>query len=599
MLVYGDVETNETVGSKQAAVRDLLSEALSRPAGIERHGMLVAAFISASELVQGVIDAEFQERGFDTLSEDHRQGMECLSLLARVIDESWRSGFGQGSLIPKAFLEKLLGFNPTRIVRTRQAEGYAFYALYPESYLEAAKASGLGPDTRVIGIRSIGTGLSALVAAALGSPDPVTLRPVGHPFGREVRIDPDLTKSLTADPERAFAIVDEGPGLSGSSFGAVADWLEEAGISPERIHFFPSHPGPLGPEASARHQARWSTASRHLVTMDDLLLRGPPAHHLRNWVEDLLGPLDSPLEEISGGAWRSRRYSDDTGWPPANVQQERRKFLARAQGMAWLVKFAGLGATGTRKFRIARQLHEAGFTPETAGYRHGFLVERWDEESDGLDQAWMDRKSLIDQVGVYLGFRARHFPAAEHQGASLPELRHMALYNIGQALGAAAASALEPALADPGTLEGKVRRVWADNRMHVWEWLVSGEKLLKTDALDHSAAHDLIGCQDMTWDIAGAIIELDLSDEEASRLCEIVRQESGHPVHPELTAFMFPCYLAFQMGSCLMAAGALGEGREAARLRQDAERYAHNLQKRLGRSHRSGPSQEQAEAPAG
>jgi hypothetical protein len=295
MLVYGDVETNETVGAKQAAITGLLSEALSRPGGIERHGMLVAAFISTSELVQGIVDAEFQERGFDTLGEDHRKGMECLSLLARVIDESWRSGFGQASPFPKAFLEKLLAFNPSRIIRTRQAEGYAFYALYPESYLEAARASGLGPDTKVIGIRSIGTGLSALVAAALGAPDPVTLRPVGHPFGREVRIDPSLTKSLTADLERSFAIVDEGPGLSGSSFGAVADWLEEAGISRERIHFFPSHSGLLGPKASTRHQARWSAASRHLVTMDDLLLRGPPAHHLQNWVEDLLGPLDGPL----------------------------------------------------------------------------------------------------------------------------------------------------------------------------------------------------------------------------------------------------------------------------------------------------------------
>jgi hypothetical protein len=267
--------------------------------------------------------------------------------------------------------------------------------------------------------------------------------------------------------------------------------------------------------------------------------------------------------------------------------------------MAWLVKFAGLGEAGTRKFRMAQQLHEAGFTPEAAGYRHGFLVERWDEEPDGLDQACMDRKSLSDQVGAYLGFRARHFTAAEYQGASLDELRHMALYNIGQALGAAATSALESVLADPGTLEGKVRRVWTDNRMHVWEWLVSGDKLVKTDALDHSAAHDLVGCQDVTWDIAGAIIELDLSDEEASRLCEIVRQESGHPVYPDLTAFMLPCYLAFQMGSCLMAAGALGEGQEAARLRQDAERYAHSLQKRLSRrSHRSGSSQEQAEAQA-
>ena len=51
MLVYGDIERDETVGAKQAAVTSVLSEALSMLPGIERHGALVTAFISASELV--------------------------------------------------------------------------------------------------------------------------------------------------------------------------------------------------------------------------------------------------------------------------------------------------------------------------------------------------------------------------------------------------------------------------------------------------------------------------------------------------------------------------------------------------------------------
>jgi hypothetical protein len=42
----------------------------------------------------------------------------------------------------------------------------------------------LGADTQVVGIRSIGTGLSTLVAAAIGAPRPFTLRPIGHPFQR-------------------------------------------------------------------------------------------------------------------------------------------------------------------------------------------------------------------------------------------------------------------------------------------------------------------------------------------------------------------------------------------------------------------------------
>ncbi|MGO4526433.1 hypothetical protein AB4097_16400 [Microvirga sp. 2MCAF35] len=353
--------------------------------------------------------------------------MECLSRLAHAIDQSWRSGFREGSL-PRDFLDKLLSFDPSRMINIKQAEGYAFYALYPENYLEAARASGLGIDTQVIGIRSIGTGLGALVAAALGAPPPFTLRPTGHPFRREVKVDPGLVKKL-ATQDRLFAIVDEGPGLSGSSFGAVADWLEEAGVPRERIHFFPSHEGSLGPQASPRHRERWSVAPRHVRTMDDFLLGGAPPHSLAAWVEDLVGPLDGPLEDILGGKWRRHRYQDETIWPPSNLQQERRKFLARAKGASWLVKFAGLGETGAKKLQMARHLHEAGFAPDVAGWRHGFLVQRWHEDARGLDQATFDRDRLIERVGAYLGFPAHHYPAEGQPGAPLDELRHMALYN--------------------------------------------------------------------------------------------------------------------------------------------------------------------------
>jgi len=590
MLVYGDIETVQTVKEKQAAVAALLESVRAMPPGIARHGALVTLFIEASELVQGVVDAGFHDRGFDTLTLDQEAGMACLMRLAQEVDRSWQSGFASAPP-PTEALSGLRAFDPDQIIRTRQAEGYAFYALYPESYLEAARCSGLGPDTQVIGIRSIGTGLSALVAATLGAPAPFTLRPVGHPFGREVRVDPALTHRLTSGKSGAFAVVDEGPGLSGSSFGAVADWLEEAGIPRERIHFFPSHGGPLGPKASDRHRERWRCAPRHLVPFEDLLLGPSGSERLAAWTESLLGPLEAPLEELSGGAWRALAYADEAQWPPANIQQERRKFLARAGGAAWLVRFAGLSESGVRKLAMARKFHEAGFAPEAPALCHGFLVERW-HDACRLDRAPVDRGHLVEHVGAYLGFRARHFPAGEQQGASLQALRHMAIYNTGQALGDEAAAALTASLKDAEALEAKVRRVWTDNRMHAWEWLVLDGHLLKTDALDHSAAHDLVGCQDIAWDVAGAIVELNLSEEETSRLCELVQQHSGYPVHLDLLRFLLPCYLAFQMGACHMAAGALGEGNEAMRLRRAAERYRDLLR-------RPGIRQEQEEAPAG
>jgi hypothetical protein len=582
MLVYGDVECTQTIGAKQARIEALLTEAGRLAAGIERHGALVTAFIHAGELVQGIVDAEFEERGCDARSAAHESGMGLLVTMARVVARSWWSGFAAAP-VPASVLEKLAGFDSKLSIRTKSAEGYAFYALYPESYLEAARHSGLGPKTRVIGIRSIGTGLSALVAAALDARPPLTLRPAGHPFRREVRVDPAVTAELAADKEAMFAIVDEGPGLSGSSFGAVADWLEAAGIARPRIHFFPSHANGLGPQASPDHRERWSTAPRHGVDMDRLLLRSSPPRALTAWIEDLLGSLDQPLEEMSGGAWRARRYPDETRWPAANIGHERRKFLARAKGSPWLVKFAGLGEAGLRKHRRAQELHAAGFTPEAAGYRHGFLIERWHEDGLSLDRTSLDRDLLIERIGSYLGFRARHFEAGLGQGASLEHLSEMARYNTGEALGEDAAAALEGFLSHDKSLEGRVRRIETDNRMHPWEWLLVGGRLIKTDALDHSAAHDLVGCQDVGWDIAGAAVEFDLSKEEAFRLCTIVERESGFPVMPEILAFMRPCYLAFQMGAHMMAAWSLGDGPEAVRLRRAADRYSALLQEHLNR----------------
>ncbi len=583
MLVYGDVECVETVEAKQEFIEAVLAQVGRLPPGIGRHAALVTAFIATSELVQGIVDGEFQERGFDALSPAHERGTECLSLLACSILRSWRGRFAEAGP-PVSFLETLSGFDPSTPIRTKRPEGYAFYALYPESYLEAAARSGLGPETRVIGIRSIGAGLGALVAAALGAPPPFTVRPVGHPFRREVKIDPITARTLTADKSATFAIVDEGPGLSGSSFGAVADWLEASGIPRGNIHFFPSHGGELGPQASDAHRDRWKAASRHIMGMDELLLRAQPPHALTAWVEDILGPLDGPLEDISGGAWRAKRYPDEASWPPANVQHERRKFLARAGGSAWLVKFVGLGETGMRKHRQAERLHAAGFTPEVAGYRHGFLVERWHENAHSLDQTSIARDHLVRKVGDYLGFRARHCSARDPQGASLTELCRMAHHNTRQALGAAAAAALNPALARAAELEGQVRRVETDNRMHQWEWLVSGTRLIKADAIDHAVTHDLVGSQDIGWDIAGAVFELGLTPDEASSLCRIVERESGYPVLPELLRFLRPCYLAFQMGAHRMAADAIG-GQEAARLQLAAERYAAFLREDVSNRH--------------
>jgi hypothetical protein len=579
MLVYGDAERVVATHDALAALAGALDGVSRAALGIERHSALVTAFIQASELVQGIADAAFEARGFDERTPLQDAGMGLLLGLAAAVGRSWRSGFVDQGEVPTESLDALATGDLPDAIRTKQAEGYAFYTLYPEAFFEAA--SGLeGGRWRVIGIRSIGVGLAAMVAAALGDQAPITVRPVGHPFQRQLAVSVGLAAEIAGEREARFAIVDEGPGLSGSSFGAVIDWLEEQGIARDRIHAFPSHRGDLGPQASAAHRERWSGLPRHVTDFGDLVLR--PAHAMQRlaaWFSDSLGPPLALLDDLSGGAWRHRVFEDEGTWPASNIQQERRKYLLRTEDGSWLLRFVGLGPDPARKLERAQTLHAAGFAPEVRAYRHGFLAECWIEDAQPLDRANVDRAVLLDTIGRYLAFRSRHFEARDRRGASLGELLAMARYNSEQRLGPKVASRFEAFVPHMAALEAKVRRVDTDNRMHRHEWLAAPDgRILKTDALDHSAAHDLVGCQDIAWDVVGASVELGLSEDETRRLAERIGREAGHPVHPELLAFYRPCYLAFHLGAATMAAQALAgcEG-EAQRLNRAADRYADLL----------------------
>jgi hypothetical protein len=56
-------------------------------------------------------------------------------------------------------------------------------------------------------------------------------------------------------------------------------------------------------------------------------------------------------------------------------------------------------------------------------------------------------------------------------------------------------------------------------------WCGAGGRLLKSGALDHHAGHDLVGHQDIAWDIVGAVVELGLSRSARDQLCGVVEGE--------------------------------------------------------------------------
>lgn len=584
MLVYGNhtrvVPTDEALDTLTASCERLVRTAV----GLERHAALTAAFLDASELAQGVLDALHERCGRDVWTPLSARVLDVPMALARALLRSHQSRHREIPLPRHMPLEALRSARLPAELRVRVPEGFAFYAVYPESYLEAAKHLPCDRPVQIVGIRSIGTGLACAVAATLGHlRPPLTVRPGGDPFARTVELSRGALRRLLANSDDAdFAIVDEGPGFSGSSFGSVADLLESRGIEPSRIHFLPSHPGMPGARASERHRVRWIRAHRHVASFEATFLKEPC--RLTEWFEDLTGP--GVLEEIGAGRWRALRFRNRRDWPAVAPHLERRKFLLRGERGDWLLKFAGLGRYGERTFALARRLADAGFAPEVTGLRHGFLVQRWhgDARSVVLDDG-AQRTALLRRLESYLAFRARdrERPGA---GASPETLLAMAKHNTSVALGEAAA---EPIGVFRGLL-AEVRRgtrpVRIDGRMLPFEWLrLPDRRLLKTDGVDHHCGHDLVGCQDIAWDVVGAMVELGLDGDERERLARSVARATGRPLTRAILQFNEVCYLAFRLGHSTLAAAITESSMpaEAERLRLDARRYGRLLASALHR----------------
>lgn len=581
-LVFGSRTRRLSPAATFRAVAEGLRGLDTAPAGFDTHARLVELFIETAELAQALVDRVFAQRQGDGPSAVHEIVTAAATALARAVAASWKGEAGGRHARLADHLDVLALEAWPQEVEANTSEGFAFYALFPEAYLEAARDLPAGA-IEVIGIRSIGLALAALVAAAAQAAPPVTVRPVGHPFQRALSLRGEWRERLSA-ARGIVAVADEGPGLSGSSFGAVLDALETCGVPETRIHLLPSHAGEPGSQAGDAARRRWRRLPRHIVDFDRLAFQAErPAFRFERWFEKEAGAATGSMEEIGGGRWRSLFFAGEDRWPPALPWQERRKYrLFTVQGPV-LLKFAGLGHYGRGKLAHARRLAQAGFTPAPLAFRHGFLAERWVEDAVPLPAAGISPDEAVAHLGAYLGFRARHFPADAAAGASTAELAAMLRHNAGAALGAAALPAAEAAAARLAAGGGAPRRIVTDNRLHLWEWLRRGDgRLFKTDALDHAAGHDLVGAQDVAWDVAGATVEFSLDDEARDALAERVGRESGLPFDRERLRALLPAYCAFQLGAAHMARdGAAGDPAEAARWERETGRYRLWLERAL------------------
>jgi hypothetical protein len=428
-------------------------------------------------------------------------------------------------------------------------EGFAYYALHPLAYADIIRKIPACRSLLVVGIRSIGTTLSAVTAAgarACGMKAArITVRPEGHPYDRTAEFTAEQLAAIRAAVSSGanFAVVDEGPGLSGSSFLAVAEALERAGAPTEKITLVSSHAPKVNGLCAMDATRRWQRFPCLPVT------------------EETRRPTQA-ADFIGGGQWRSRIPVNESEWPASWTSLERLKYLSSDKNHERrMFKFAGFGHYGDVVLARERIVAEGGFGLMPSPESDGFVSYPWvcypEIDSRPLSSRGLS-SDLLARIADYCSFRLRAFAV---ELSDLSPLQQMADHNLRE-LGLDLAVHLH--------LE---RPVIADGHMQPHEWIATKEgRLLKTDSGAHGDDHFFPGPTDIAWDIAGAIVEWQMDEGQMSEFLNRYCHASGDDASRRIDGYV-KAYAVFRTAYCLMAADAMSGSDEQVRLQHAAGSY--------------------------
>ncbi|HWV56634.1 MAG TPA: hypothetical protein VNZ57_04110 [Longimicrobiales bacterium] len=551
MRVYRDV-IRET--SSHVAIRRLERVILA--------GDPADALVEAGELEQAILDARWPNRDdWDDLATTMRA--LCTAVARNLLDSA--PGARACRRESLRLLDVVQRHEIPRTLRSRRPEGYAHYGLDPVSYARAAASyvSEVGATTAaralVVGVRSIGTSLSAVVAAVCGAERSATVRPRGPIGSRRVAAARGLREFVRACTGECtdVLVVDEGPGATGETFECVNAWLRGLGVPADRIVFLGSRGGdmPLAPE---RRRAWYAGVRSYRDTGHD---RRPEI------VASRFGLAD-PVE-IGGGRWR--RLVPGAAILPACTGFERSKYLTTdTRGHRWQIRYAGLGPSRDESRVRAELLASRGLIAPPAAYDSGFAVLPW-LNGTPLHRGERLGTSEMDAITRYLV--GRHGTFATGRAVDVEEVVGAFLENCAAVPGIPV-GAMHAVI---GALESLPAReaVVADARMQPHEWIRTRTRVAKVDALEHGDGYRGPGPVDAAWDIAGAAVEFGVPATVVRRWIRECARASRENVEElaRATRAYAPVYAASAYAEAVLSAAEAQDPADRRRLHGEAAFY--------------------------
>ncbi len=475
-------------------------------------GLAISALMLAGEFESGVADVK---------SPAQSVAQELTDALARAF-----LGGAEALNSVTGLVKQIGGLELPQTLSVSPPEGFAYYALHPHDFSRLAqRTAGETDSALIVGIRSIGTTLSAIVHATLSlkgkKAERITVRPTGHPYERCTRFNTQQLRAIDEAMTRKtdFMVVDEGPGRSGSSFLSVAEALTNAGVPPARIVLLGSRPVNVSQLCAENAPARWS---RFRFV----------------WPESSVYTRFSDHIYIGGGNWREILLEDQSRWPACWPQMERLKFLSPDRRS--IFKFEGFGRFGEGVLSRAEALAKAGFSCPAENAGDGMM--RYPRIHGTVLQTADVSRSLLEDLARYCAFRAAEFRVADPPPTQLPAmLKFNALQEFGIDLG----SEMEELCTGQFIL--------TDARMQAHEWIRGNDaRVIKLDACTHGDDHFFPGPADIAWDLAGAIVEWNLDEPTADFFLSEFRKISGIDRSQAISAFTV-AYIVFRLAYWKMA----------------------------------------------